>query len=245
MRAVVLTSALATIASMAGGAACAASPWYVSADLGAQFREDAELIHEPIQRLLVPVPRQTANSPTPVVVYVPELVMTKSGGERAFDPGLGGDLAVGYRLGARVRLEAEIGSVAYPIKRESLSLGGANGQTAFSRLSGAQVSGASIGLNAYYDFRGLTQRFTPYVGLGGGVSSDRTGSGILADARGRRLQVAGGAATDGFALAEIGLNMPLSPHWSIAPAYRYVRGLGSGDRAGALHVAKIGARFTF
>lgn len=208
------------------GAAAADSPWYVSADLGGYFR----------QQIGYATTFDKAADPS---IKAPG-TMT-----RDYDPGVSGHLALGYRLSPRLRLEGELGETAYTGSTIYPSTTDPN----FPRLNGSpwtpshapsinRLSGAA---NAFYDFSPLAG-VTPYVGLGLGAFDAHSTGGYYPKS-GTFFRTAGNSGVDGFGQAEAGVSLRLSRHWSVTPAYRFVRAFGpNGDTA---HIVKAGLRYDF
>jgi opacity protein-like surface antigen len=216
----------ATIA--ASSPAWADSPFYVSGDLGKIFREsDRETTH-------------FSSSAAPNM---------KVPGTNGFtyDSGITGNLAAGYRLNSRLRVEAEfgyatyLGSTVHPLTSDE-DLTFLNGKT-FQRASGARYSAFSGELNTFYDFQPLLDLFTPFVGGGVGGSADHRSLGHYVAFDKTRFQSSSGSSLDGFAMLEGGVTVDLTKNISLAPAYRYVRYFtGSADGA---HVAMVNLRYKF
>jgi opacity protein-like surface antigen len=89
----------------------------------------------------------------------------------------------------------------------------------------------------------LRSRFTPYVGGGIGDAAGRRSRGDFTASDGARFISGGDHASEGFGLLEGGLSVAIAKHWSIVPAYRYVRYFRSGQDAA--HIAKLGLRYIF
>jgi opacity protein-like surface antigen len=235
-------AATALALSFAGAAAVAAdSPWYVSADFGGYFRQ--------------PVSYATTFDKT-----ADRSIKASGTVTRDYDPGVSGHLALGYRLSPRLRLEGELGETAYT----GSTVYPYTTDPRFPALNGSpwpimrapsihRFSGAA---NAFYDFPAFGP-FTPYVGLGLGAIDASASSGlyskpgtILSPRPGVSIPIPGPTFTtsansgvDGFGQAEAGMSLRLSRHWSVTPAYRFVRAFGAnGDMA---HIAKVGLRYDF
>jgi len=215
-------------ALMAGAAARAQSPFYVSGDVGGYFRESesgADQFHH-------------SDAPTVIV-----------GGtdRRAFDDGVIGHLALGYRLAPHIRVEAEFGYITYTgstLNPQTSAPGFAalNGQT-FHRTSGDRFTRYTGTANVFYDFSPLAGRFTPYVGGGIGASADHQSFGVFAAADGTPFRSSGGSSTQSLGLVEAGVAIALTPRLSIVPAYRYTRFFA--DNEDSAHVVKLGLRYSF
>jgi len=207
-------------------AARAQSRWYVSGSLGTYFREN-ESGPEGITNHVVTGPGTATDT---------------------FDPGLLANLAVGYRLGAGLRLEAEAGYAQYQTATT-------NPQSAFfPPLKGQQFTRETGGghtilmgtLNLFYDLP-VPGRFVPYIGGGLGGAHTETQHSRFLDASGNGFLEGGGESTRGVALVEGGLNIALGAHAALVPAYRYLHffGLSSSRGDEVAHIAKIGLRYSF
>ncbi|HZL00901.1 MAG TPA: outer membrane beta-barrel protein [Caulobacteraceae bacterium] len=211
-----------------GFAAHAESPWYVSGSVGDYFR--------------------VASTTATTFFKIDDPSITTNGTNHfSFDQGVMANVAVGYRLTPNVRLEEELGysndvaSAINPVA-SSPDFPRLDGRT-FSRQSGADYSRFTATVNGFYDFRNISSRFTPFVGIGGGVSDGRRTTGHFADADGDPFTGKGDSFVAGVGLLEAGLNVGLSKRWSIQPAYRYVHIFKTG--ADDAHVADLGLRYSF
>ena len=206
----------------------AESPWYLEGSLGGYFR-DSKSGSETFHRNSIPS------------VNVSGVATLK------FHPGLITNIGVGYRFTSHFRLEAEASYFAYTGDTLSpfTSIAGfpaLNGQT-FAHQSGDRWSRYAGTVNAFYDFAAIAGRFTPYVGGGVGASADRRTNGLYRSATGQTFTTTGGTSTEGLGLVEGGVSIALSPHWSVVPAYRYVRFFAGGEDVA--QVAKLGLRYSF
>jgi len=208
--------------------ALAASPWYISGSVGGYFREGDT---------------QSGNY---YKILDPSITTTATN-SFSFDPGVILNAAVGYKLSSRFRVEAEIGYTNFTADNlrpfsENPNFPGLKGQI-YSRENGFDFSRFSGTVNAFYDFAPIASRFTPYVGVGIGGTANHKSAGAFANADGNTFRFSSASGSDASGLLEGGVNIALSRHWSIAPAYRYVHFFNSiEDRA---HVAKLGVRYSF
>jgi opacity protein-like surface antigen len=227
-RTIALLAAAPCAAFCSAVGAHAEGAWYVSGSVGGYFRED-----------------DTQNV-TFFQVNDPQ-VRASGNIKHAYDPGVMGALALGYRLSPRLRAEIEISYSGYsgdtlnPFTT-SPAFPNDDGRT-FHRQSGANYSRVTGTVNAFYDFAPIAFRFSPYVGAGFGGSSDRKSAGRFVGPFGGTLDGASSSDATVVALAEGGLNIALSDHWSVAPAYRYVHYF-DGESEGA-HIVKASVRYTF
>jgi opacity protein-like surface antigen len=206
----------------------AESPWYLEGGAGGYFKASksgADTFHR----------NATPN------VNVPGVDTLK------FNPGLMVNLGVGYRVTSHVRVEAEgsyftyTGDTLHPFTAAP-GYPALNGQ-AFRRQSGDRWTRYAGTVNAFYDIAPIGGRFRPYVGGGVGASANHRSNGLYKSATGQTFTASGGASTQGFGLVEGGVSIALSPHWSVAPAYRYVHYFSGADEVA--HVAKLGLRYSF
>jgi opacity protein-like surface antigen len=207
-------------------AAQAESSWYVSGSAGAYLREDA-----------------SGNT------TITNGVTSAPGTNRSsFDAGPIVNLAVGYRLPARFRVEVEAGYATYlrstinPVSAGFPQLTGAD----FNRESGGRFNNYSATINLFYDIP-IDDQLVPYVGGGiGGVHRDLS-RGVYVSNAGLRFNEAGGSGDFGIALVEAGLSIGVGHNLSIVPAYRYIRFFANTPATGdeAAHVLKIGLRYDF
>jgi len=211
-----------------GVAAHAESPWYVAGSVGDYFR--------------------VANATTTVFSKIDDPSITTSGTNHfSYDQGVIADIAIGYRLTPNIRLEEEVGYFHYvasginPIA-SSPDFPLLDGRT-FSRQSGGDYSRYTATVNGLYDFRSVSSRFTPFVGIGAGVSDDRRTTAHFTDSDGGPFRINGTSFVAGVGLLEAGLDISLSKRWSIQPAYRYVHIFKTG--ADDAHVADLGLRYSF
>jgi opacity protein-like surface antigen len=221
--------AAGTVAAFGFGAcAQAETPFYVSGAIGGYFRESDS------------IPDEFSHSATPNI-------LVNGTDRRGFDSGFIGDLALGYRLNAHVRLEGEFsyftytGSTLNPATTAA-GFSNLNGQT-FSRTSGDRFSRYTGAANAFYDFTPLAGRFTPYVGGGVGASRNHQTVGYFEAADGVPFRAGGGSSTQGLGFVEGGVSIAISRELSLVPAYRYVRFFAGNQDAA--HVAKVGLRYQF
>lgn len=209
-------------------AAHAESPWYVSGSFGGYFKED--------------------QSGAAKFRHGQDEPYSATGTDRrAFDPGYIVSLAIGYHLTPHIRLEAEggyftyRGSTVHPFTTNP-SFPALNGQT-FDHISGDRFLRYTATANAFYDFSPIGRWIAPYVGGGVGASADHQTQGLFAASNGTTFRTSGGKSTQGLAFVEGGLTLALSPHWSIAPAYRYQRFFASNEDVA--HIAKVSLRYRF
>lgn len=255
------------LALCCNSSANADSPWYISGSVGGYFREDDSIADDYFKRIFIPgpplvlpssSPPAAASPPTEIIVVatprggplssqIPTLISARGTTGRSFDPGLTGNVAVGYRLNSRVRLEAELGHAGYNGSSLRPFTTDANFPTldgrAFMRQSGADYSRFTGSLNTFYDLAPAASRFAPYIGAGIGGSANRRSFAQFLSADGARFTSYGGATPEGFALLEAGLNIAMSKHWTVVPAYRYIHYFNRGEDLA--HVAKIGMRYSF
>lgn len=222
-------------------AAAADSPWYVSGDIGGYFRQQDSFA---------------------TTFYKTGNPSIRAGGTmtRDFSPGLTGHLALGYRLSPRLRLEGELGETGYAgstiYPRTTDPRFPATNGSPWPPTRAPYLHRFSGAVNAFYDFRPLGP-FTPYVGLGLGAwdgqsthglySKPGTFSspkpGLIIPIPGPSFTTADGSEVAGFGQIEAGVSLRLSRHWSVAPAYRFVRSFrANGDAA---HIAEVGLRYAF
>lgn len=249
---------------MAGHAAAWADmQWYVSVSGGGYFREPESGATTYFRDVFLPVtpppvgPTPVASAPGEIVVPARRLPLagppvvtrlTAPGTFRfAYDPGWTGTLALGRRITPRLRLEGEIGVTVFSAGTDhpfttSSNFPNLRGET-YWRHSGLQYSRTTETVNVFYDLKPIAGRFTPYLGTGVGASNGHKSAGVYVNSGGHTLSYAASASVQPVALAEGGINIALTPRLSLAPAYRYVRDLGSGGDIA--HVAKLGLRFAF
>jgi opacity protein-like surface antigen len=154
---------------------------------------------------------------------------------------------VGYHLTQRLRIETELGYVDYD--RSTLTPYTADPNfpalkgAPFNRQSGADFSRVSAGVNGFYDFKPLAERYFPYLGAGVSIISAHSSAGLYVSPSGSTLRWEGGESAYGLAQVEGGVAIALTRHWSLVPAYRYIHGFSS--RSEAAHIGKLGFRYTF
>ena len=174
-------------------------------------------------------------------------VMVNGTVRRDFDPGVVGAFAVGYRLTAHIRVEGEMGFPTFTgntLNPNTTAPGFPNldGQT-FKHTSGDRFTRYTGTANVFYDFSPFGGRFTPYVGAGVGGSANHQSTGLFTASNGAVFHADGGSSTQGLAMVEGGVTIPITRSLSIVPAYRYVHYFaGNQDVA---HVVKVGLRYTF
>jgi len=201
--------------------------WYVSGSIGGYFREDdsasTHFFH--------------ADDPA---FKVPGTV------QRSYDPGVTGNLAVGYTVMPQVRVEAEICYTDYtqstinPLTHNP-NFARLDGST-FNRQRGDEYGRFTGTVNIFYDFTPISG-FTPYLGLGIGASADHQSSGVLIGPTGSSFNQSGGTSTQGLALLEAGFAYPLTENLSVTASYRYLHFFeDAGDVA---HIVKMGLRYAF
>ncbi len=222
---------MAALALWLGAAApaLAQGPWYVSGSLGGYFRDEAG------------GPDTFFHSNAPDVRV--------SGTDRiGFDhSALTGNVAVGRRFFGRFRVEGELGYTRYAAETLNPSTSAAgfpdlNGQT-FKRQGGDDYTRFTGEVNGFYDIATVAGRYTPYVGAGVGGSDNHQSQGFFEASDGTPFNVGGGSSTQGFAMAEGGLAIALTPQISLVPAYRYVHYFNGGEDVA--NVAKLGVRLSF
>ena len=221
---------VAAVAALIGSgvAARAEGPFYVSGSVGGYFRQSDDTMDE------------FHHSATPTI-NVPGT------DKRGFDPGVIGNVAIGYRLISHVRVEAEFGYFSYTgstLNPTAFASGypELNGQT-FRRTSGDRFSRYTGTANAFYDFSPIAGLFAPYVGAGVGASRDHQSVGTLRSSDGTSFQSSGGSSTQGLAMVEGGLSFPITRNLSLVPAYRYVHFFAGNEEVA--HVVKVGLRYSF
>lgn len=248
MRGTVLGIGLA-IALASGSAAWAQSKWYVSGSVGGLFRDETTTLDT--FRKFVFVPR-----PTEIVIITPQptppipirrLITTVASNRIAFDPGVLGNFAVGYRVFPRVRAELEVGYSRYDQSSESPFTADPNfpelkGEP-FYRREGGLLDRVSGTVNLFYDLRPTAARLIPYVGVGLGASSAQRSAGEFVNGAGFVLSEGPDYTNEAVALVEGGFTWRMSRHVSLAPAYRYVRYLGLTRDSD--HIAKLAMRYSF
>ncbi len=219
---VVLCVATATLAAEAQ----AEGPWYVSGSAGAYFRESAAA-RETITNGIITAPGTLAAS---------------------FDPGVIANLAVGYRLPLRLRVEAEIGYAQYSVDKvnpQSSAFPTLNGSD-FHRQSGSDLRRYMGTLNLFYDVP-LEGRFVPYAGVGLGGVQDKGATIRFVNASGASFRQTFGSGAHGVFLIEGGITIAVSDALSIVPAYRYLHYFANTGTNGdeVAHIAKVGVRYSF
>jgi opacity protein-like surface antigen len=231
MRFHVLAATIAAGVSLASSAK-ADSPWYVSADFGGYFRQPVS-VGTTFGKIDDPSVKATG-------------VQT-----RDFNRGVTGQLAIGYRLTRRLRLEAELGEAVYTDSKifpytTDPNFPRLNGSE-WDRASGLTEQRFSGAVNVDYDFP-LPHGVTPYVGLGVGAWASRVATGTYEQVGGifnteTPFLSKGASATAGFGQVEAGVAYRITRNWSVVPAYRFVRSFReAGDTA---NVAKVGLRYAF
>lgn len=218
---------------LAGAAvACAAPAWadgprYVSGGIGGYFREDDSAATHFFH----------SGDPT---FKVPGTV------QRSYDPGVTGNLAVGYTVIPQIRVEAEIGYTDYtestinPLAHNP-HFPRLDGST-FIRQRGDEFGRFTGTVNVFYDFVQIGG-FTPYLGVGIGASADHQSSGFLTGPTGSGFNESGGTSTQGLALLEAGVAYPLTENLSITASYRYLHFFE--DAGDVTHIIKMGIRYAF
>jgi opacity protein-like surface antigen len=260
MRIVSLATAVAAAGLSLAASAHAQSRWYISGDLGGYFREDGDG-SETFSKLVASPATSTTTvtkNPDGSITAVtsekppqpPHLVKAQGTAKSAYDPGLVGHVALGYRLTSHLRVEAELGGTGYDRSKISpytadLNFPELNG-SALSRRSGGSFQRFTGEMNAFYDFAPLGRLATPYAGFGLGGWAAGSSTGVYAGPTGSFTQ-SGGHSTSAFAMVEAGVSLRLSRHWSVVPAYRYVHVLDgtTGNRSDVAHLAKVGMRYAF
>jgi opacity protein-like surface antigen len=225
----VRTSVLAgmAIALSATVPALADGPWYVSGSVGGYFRE--------------------ANSGSDSFFHSDNPSFRVPGSDHfTYDPGVIGNLAVGYTVLPQVRVEAEIGYVDYT--RDTLNplthnpnFPHLNGST-YTRVYGDDYSRFMGSVNAFYDFVPLAG-FTPYIGAGIGASANNKSFGVSVGPGGSRFSSSGGSGTEGLVLVEGGVSYPLSNDLSVTASYRYIHFFDENEDIA--HIVKMGIRYAF
>jgi opacity protein-like surface antigen len=212
---------------LGGAAAHAEGPWYVSGSVGGYFRQS--------DSGTVTITNRITTAPGTIT--------------DSFDPGIIANVAIGYRLPARFRVELEAGYAEYQtasVNPDSVPFPTLRGQD-FNRQSGGQNTRYMGTVNVFYDVP-ISGPFVPYLGGGIGGSHGELTRTVFADANGNRFDEGGGQSTRGVALVEAGITISLRPALAVVPAYRYVRffggptGLNDSETA---HVAKLGLRYSF
>jgi opacity protein-like surface antigen len=206
--------------------ALAAGPWYVSGSVGGYFREDA----------------------TPTTTISNGVIVSPGEVARTFDPGYILNLAVGYRLPARLRAEIELGYADYdadsvtPMAAAPLA---SNGVT-FSRPIGSDLHRYMVTANLFYDLP-VEGRFVPYVGGGIGAIHVQAATITYESAAGGRFTSRLAAGDKAVALLEGGVTIAVTDAIAVVPAYRYLRQAGSVGNNGTevAHVVKLGMRYSF
>jgi opacity protein-like surface antigen len=229
MRRHILLAIAALGLALWGAPARADGPWYVSASIGGYFREQQSGT-EDFFRLA-----------DPEDVHPGTL-------QQSFSPGLVGNVAIGYALPARFRVEAELGYAAYQldsVNPSSSFFPNLNGST-FKHQSGGDYSRFMGTLNLFYDLP-FGKTFVPYVGAGLGGAHAESTTGKFVSANGTIFENFGGQTTRGVTLVEGGVTIALTNALSLVPAYRYLHffggaGFGAGEAA---HVVKLGLRYAF
>jgi opacity protein-like surface antigen len=228
MRCIVLFAAGGAVALSWAAAANAESGWYVAGSAGGYFREGV-------------TEGETFYKITDPSVTAPGTI------KFSFDPGAVANISVGYRVASHFRIETELGYDSYVGSSLNPFTTNPNfphfdGRT-FTRQSGAEYSRFTGTVNIFYDFSPLASRFTPYVGVGVGGESGRKTAGHFVSADGTTITGQSGTGSAVLGLVEGGLNIALSKHWSVVPAYRYIHVFdGNGEAA---HIAKLGIRYSF
>jgi len=228
MRSLTVLSIVAAAVGLAATSARAESPFYVSGSVGGYFRESDSGSDQFFHR----------DAPTVVV---------DGTDRRGFDPGVVGAVAVGYRLIPHVRIEGELGfstETGSTLNPDTTAPGFAalNGQT-FKHASGDRFTRFTGEANVFYDFSPFAGRFTPYVGAGVGGSANHQTAGEFIASGGTVFHSGSGSSTEGFAMVEGGVSIPLTCNLSIVPAYRYVHYFA--DKEDVAHVVKVGLRYAF
>jgi opacity protein-like surface antigen len=202
-------------------------PWYVFGGVGGYFRETDSISTSFIH----------SNDPS---FKVP-------GSNRlSYNPGVIGNLALGYTVMPQVRLEAEIGYLDYtgdtlnPVAH-SPRFPRLNGST-FTRLYGDDYRRFMGTANAFYDFAPIAG-FTPYVGAGIGASANRKSFGQFVGPFGSRFNSRGGSGAEGLALVEGGVSYPLTNDLTVTASYRYIHFFDDGEDIA--HIVKMGIRYSF
>ncbi|HEV7910239.1 MAG TPA: outer membrane beta-barrel protein [Methylocella sp.] len=212
---------------LGGAAGHAESPWYLSGSVGGYFREGD-------------------SGPVTITNHI----ITAPGTlKESYDPGIIANLALGYRLPARFRVELEAGYAEYQaatVNPSSAPFPTLRGQD-FNRQSGGQSRRDMGTVNVFYDLP-IAGQFVPYVGGGIGGEHGELTRAVFADANGNRFDQSGGESTRGVAVVEGGVTITLSPAFAVVPAYRYLRIFGGGagfNASEAAHIVKLGLRYSF
>jgi opacity protein-like surface antigen len=222
---VAVAALVAGVAGFAAGAQ-AAGPWYVSGSVGGYFREDATATTT-ISNGVTTAPGESA---------------------RTFDPGIILNLAVGYRLPARLRAEVELGYADYGADSVTPMVAAfptINGVT-FGQGSGSNLHRYLATANLFYDLP-VEGRFVPYVGGGLGVIHVQAATITYTSAAGGRFTSRLAAGDKAVALLEGGVTIVVTDAIAVVPAYRYIRQAGSVGVNGTevAHVVKLGMRYSF
>jgi opacity protein-like surface antigen len=225
MRCRVLLAVLAAGMGVFAVEARAAGPWYVSGSAGGYFREGTTA-STTISNGVTAAPGEIA---------------------RGFDPGYLLNVAVGYRLPARLRAEIEFGYAEYGA--DSITPASvfptSNGIT-FSHPVGSDLHRIMGTVNLFYDLP-VQGRFVPYVGGGLGIIHALQTTITFQSASGGHFTSNLASGDKGVAVLEGGVTIALTDAIAIVPAYRYIRSAGSIHNNGTeiAHVAKLGMRYSF
>ncbi|MBV8168057.1 MAG: hypothetical protein JO021_14775 [Alphaproteobacteria bacterium] len=222
----VLWIAVALLPGAYTSPAFAGGPWYVSGSVGGLFR-------------------QTGSWNSNFINFASGV--TGSGVQQeTFDPGFLGNIAIGYGIWDRVRVETEFGYGTYRIAklnpRATPTFPNLNG-TDFNRQSGGDVDQFSGTVNLFYDLP--IGAVIPYIGGGIGILHSELQQGVYAS-NVARFALAASSPSAGLVLAEVGVAIPID-HISIVPAYRFMQTFGENGtlHAESSHVVKLGVRYAF
>jgi opacity protein-like surface antigen len=161
------------------------------------------------------------------------------------DVGSGGVLSggVGYRFSPHVRGDLTVGYRGYKLNASDASVPPTKFKGTVTSLN-AMASG-------YYDF--ATTGWTPYLGIGLGLSQNKIGTVTFDDGAGFNGTLAGGTKAGVAAAFMAGAGIPLSDRLTLDVGYRYISlgaleipaGGGYGGASGKLnaHELTVGVRF--
>lgn len=227
MRRALLLLLLAAAIPAAPACAQEAVGWYVAGSAGAYLREDST-------RTSAIFRNADPSASTAVAQH------------REFDAGEAATLALGRRLAPHLRVEVEAGYAGYGsglLRTSTADLRFPALQDGrYEHDSGARLSRYSGTVNGFYDLAAFG-RWTPYVGAGVGGWATHASAGRFLNAGGVPFDTLANTSSQGMALVEGGVSIRLSPHWSVAPAYRYTRTFTGPDEAA--HVFKAALRYRF
>jgi len=234
-------------------AAHADNRWYISGSIGGFFLQNYTDETTFSKLVSVPVSRSAASISGNNVVVVarpPTFILTPvtaKGTQRfSYSPGPVENLAIGYRIIPQVRVEGEIGYSNFGVSTLQPSVNNLyflnlNGRT-FDRQSGAAVDRMTWTLNAFYDFPTVASRFSPYLGVGYGGNENHRTTGHFVSTNGTTFTSNGGWSGGNEGLLEAGINIRMSRHWALLPAYRYDHFFIDGQN---VNIAKLGMRYSF